>query len=359
MALTIRPALSIEVFLMIALASTIFRQRLTGRAAPGRCLPFGRFRFPLCSVVRSFGEVRSFPPRVGKKTLAGLSRPCQNLGNDPGRYWRLLRLRRSLCLFTFALLLFPGCRQQEQAEIAPQRPSKDRTTEKTGRWQVSAINGLNMRELPTGESPKMTTLPTGAIVTMREVTREAETIGGESGPWARVEFEDRTGWVFKPYLREWPANCMQIQTFPADFQEGCLGCTENDDRCSIRGVVLRKGGTFWSSGATDCHGIGWRTAGSWVTTGKQIELTGTFTHEPQSETDDGITEAKERFKKVYGKEALAYPIRGRISRSGDGTYQFVLYGQDPNPVPGFKASSHGSAESATVACITRVPKTGN
>ncbi len=69
----------------------------------------------------------------------------------------------------------------------------------TVRW-ITADVGLNMRASPDLNAKKIGLIPYGEKVQLIEETGDAITISGATGKWSKVEWKDKTGWVFGGFL---------------------------------------------------------------------------------------------------------------------------------------------------------------
>ncbi len=65
---------------------------------------------------------------------------------------------------------------------------------------ITALNGLNMRKLPSVDGILITNIPYSSKVYIVEEKEEIEKINDVEGHWTQVIWKDKTGWVFGGYL---------------------------------------------------------------------------------------------------------------------------------------------------------------
>jgi hypothetical protein len=65
---------------------------------------------------------------------------------------------------------------------------------------VSAESGLRMRASPSTDAPVITTIPLGSEVNIIAETANSIEIGGITGRWAKVSYQNAEGWVFNGFL---------------------------------------------------------------------------------------------------------------------------------------------------------------
>lgn len=69
-------------------------------------------------------------------------------------------------------------------------------------FQVTAKNGLNLRETKGISNSSLKLLPEGMRVKFLEYSNKEETIQGKKGRWAKVKWLNLEGWVFNAYTKE-------------------------------------------------------------------------------------------------------------------------------------------------------------
>lgn len=69
---------------------------------------------------------------------------------------------------------------------------------------VFALNGLKLRENPTAKSDSLTILPYGAKAKVVDITYETFVIEHRLGRWVKVNYKDKTGYLFTGYLTNLP-----------------------------------------------------------------------------------------------------------------------------------------------------------
>jgi hypothetical protein len=70
----------------------------------------------------------------------------------------------------------------------------------TGKFYVTAKQGLNIRPEPGKGSIVIVKMPHGAQIEILEYSKEEEEIDGNKAPWAKVKYKKYTGWAFSLYL---------------------------------------------------------------------------------------------------------------------------------------------------------------
>jgi uncharacterized protein YgiM (DUF1202 family) len=84
---------------------------------------------------------------------------------------------------------------------------------KTDPLQVNAQGGVSLRDKPSKEGKRLTTLPDKAIVFLMEsLTNTYEEIDGKAGNWVKVWYEGKEGYAFNPYLTPKPI-CNRLRRY--------------------------------------------------------------------------------------------------------------------------------------------------
>lgn len=79
--------------------------------------------------------------------------------------------------------------------------------------QVNAQGGVSLREQPSKESKRLTTLPDKAIVFLLEsLTDTYQDIDGKAGHWFKVWYEGKEGYAFSPYFIRKPI-CNRLRRY--------------------------------------------------------------------------------------------------------------------------------------------------
>lgn len=95
---------------------------------------------------------------------------------------------------------------------------------------ATARSGLVLRAEATTSSAKLGLIPYGDTVEKIETTGQTTTIGGKSGKWTRVRYNDTTGWVFGGFLADAKSQKGQALTstqIKAQFKSFSLGDAEH------------------------------------------------------------------------------------------------------------------------------------
>jgi hypothetical protein len=70
----------------------------------------------------------------------------------------------------------------------------------TGKFFVTAKQGLNIRPEPGKGSIVIVKMPHGAQVEVLEYSKEEDEIDGNKAPWVKLKYKKYTGWAFSQYL---------------------------------------------------------------------------------------------------------------------------------------------------------------
>ena len=70
----------------------------------------------------------------------------------------------------------------------------------TGKFYVTAKQGLNIRPEPGKGSIVIVKMPHAAQVEILEYSKEEDEIDGNKAPWAKLKYKKYTGWAFSHYL---------------------------------------------------------------------------------------------------------------------------------------------------------------
>ncbi len=70
----------------------------------------------------------------------------------------------------------------------------------TGKFYVTAKQGLNIRPEPGKGSIVIVKMPLGAQVEVLEYSKEEDEIDGNKAPWVKLKYKKYTGWAFSQYL---------------------------------------------------------------------------------------------------------------------------------------------------------------
>ncbi len=64
----------------------------------------------------------------------------------------------------------------------------------------TSSTGLNLRNLPSTDSEVIAKIPDGEMVKLYYKDTEVVNVGGESGYWVKIQYQDIVGFVFSTYL---------------------------------------------------------------------------------------------------------------------------------------------------------------
>jgi hypothetical protein len=70
----------------------------------------------------------------------------------------------------------------------------------TGKFYVTAKQGLNIRPEPGKGSIVIVKMPHASQVEILEYSKEEDEIDGNKAPWAKLKYKKYTGWAFSHYL---------------------------------------------------------------------------------------------------------------------------------------------------------------
>lgn len=114
-------------------------------------------------------------------------------------------------LFIFFAAVMFSCSKNEPAEVVEESVNSDlnaaleknkqqfATVNQNSRW-VLADPSLRMRDIPGLDGKQVALIPYASSVSLIEEVDEEVLIGGVSGKWSKVSWEDEVGWVFGAYL---------------------------------------------------------------------------------------------------------------------------------------------------------------
>ena len=111
---------------------------------------------------------------------------------------------------------------------------------------VSSVDGLNMRSRSVLDSEVIAAIPFGEKVELFATLKKEHRIGKEYGYWSRIRWNNKMGWVFGGYLRNYDVNSIVEYAAPLDghlheLAQRCVCSTPDPDGgCSISTIPYVK-----------------------------------------------------------------------------------------------------------------------
>ena len=115
-------------------------------------------------------------------------------------------MKKTIILLAVVVALM-SCSKDEQA-AKESLPDRDVA-------RVTAASGLNMRAEPAMNAPVLFVIPERTLVPVLDYAGDPFTVEDKSGRWAKVNFNNASGWVFSGFLESTTA-AMQTETAQED-----------------------------------------------------------------------------------------------------------------------------------------------